>query len=425
MKMILIILHLMLSLNVLKGQGRDGYYKIGDTLKVSLYQVQNYKDSILELPVKGKKLTLIEIWGIGCKACIQAMPQLQLLQDRFADDVQSVLLCVDNKDRIESGKRTTSNLREVRIPIVPGENLLHKKFHYRTYGFYIWLDQDGVIRYMSSKDYVTENNISNFILGKSISIPEVRPLFLDKSIPVKDNLEQFTAGNELIEFYIAKKNPTFSFQTGLFKEYDQNTGTLSRLYSYGINLENIFKIYLNRKGIHNSKIVYEGVDSIAIVPNYEGIRSGQIVFDLRIHISMSEQQAISYLARQLMDLYNLKVCLNIRKSECYILKKIKEVNMETKFTNSESRLDFDYNFINKNVRWDGMLASLNSNGAGGGQPPLFIVDESGNDPYKFIDITFLTRFDDLNLMNASLLKYGLIIEKGEREQEIILITSDI
>lgn len=70
--------------------------------------------------------------------------------------------------------------------------------------------------------------------------------------------------------------------------------------------------------------------------------------------------------------------------------------------------------------WYGIIDALNS----GGFSRIFkyfIVDETGIQRDLKVDFSILLRTDDIELVNQSIAKYGVKLEKAMRPLEIILI----
>ena len=78
---------------------------------------------------KGKKLTMVNVWGTFCSPCIGEMPDLQKLSENYADkDFQIIgIVCdVDGKDdseKIELAKEICKDTGVKYVSIVPSESL--------------------------------------------------------------------------------------------------------------------------------------------------------------------------------------------------------------------------------------------------------------------------------------------------------------
>lgn len=78
---------------------------------------------------KGKKLTMVNVWGTFCSPCIGEMPDLQKLSENYADkDFQIIgIVCdIDGKDdseKIELAKEICEETGVKYVSLVPSESL--------------------------------------------------------------------------------------------------------------------------------------------------------------------------------------------------------------------------------------------------------------------------------------------------------------
>lgn len=403
-------------------QSQSAYYKVGDTISLVVDKVQNHHSSQIKLPATAKKLTLIEIWGVGCAACIKGMPLLQLKQSKFDNDLQVVLLCEDSLKRFNAAKERSIILQNIRLPIITAESGLHKKFQYSVYGTYVWLDQDGVIRYITNGEHKTDQNIRAFIAGQDLPIPEKIDIAIDSKLPVKDNLHEYLEDNQVADFFIAKKSSKFSYRSGIYTHLDTGANSVSRIYSYGTDMRQIFKYLLEKTALHNSLVVFEGLDLDGVIPDDPHIGNNRFVFDLNLNKEKIDIEAKQYLADQLKELFAIEGKWGKRKTKCYVLKKTNDIDIGTTALLKENYLDVNFTLHLKKSTWSDVVYSMNSGAYAVGRPPYVVVDETGMLATKLVDLSFHLRFDDLSIMNASLKPFGLYIEEGERLLDVIIVS---
>ena len=78
---------------------------------------------------KGKKLTMVNVWGTFCSPCIGEMPDLQTLSEEYADkDFQIIGIVCDVKDsddaeKIQLAKEICEETGVKYVSIVPSESL--------------------------------------------------------------------------------------------------------------------------------------------------------------------------------------------------------------------------------------------------------------------------------------------------------------
>lgn len=412
---------LVLSCNNSYAQNVDGFFHVGDTLRLTVDQVQNHWEPTMQVPVTGKKLTLIEIWGVGCKACIEAMPRHQQMQQKYNNDIQIILLCADSLARLNKAKERIDNIRNVRLPIITAESGLHKKFQFRQYGTFIWVDSVGVIQYITNGTYKDRGSIEKFIAGEELSFSEKTELKLDTRKPVKENIAEYLEDNEVLSFFMAKKDPKYHFAGTIARKTDKETGNIVRIYSYDTDIIKLYKHIYKRPLLHKTLVKMEVSAPDRIMPDYPSVGDNRFVFDLNVRNDISSDKTMQYLEEQLKWLYNIRGTLVKRDVKCLVLKRIDKVDLASKTTESINKLDMNYMLQVRNLPWWNFMTGLTSGSYAVELPPLPIVDETGISKDLKVDLSFQLRYDNLDLMNQSLAPLGLRFEEAIRELEVLLI----
>lgn len=107
----------------------ESVFPMGDEIFRSTESVDLYGNKIDEDTFKGKKLTMVNIWGTFCRPCIGEMPELQTLSEEYADkDVQVIgIVCdiVDETDieTIELAKEICKDTGVKYVNVIPSESL--------------------------------------------------------------------------------------------------------------------------------------------------------------------------------------------------------------------------------------------------------------------------------------------------------------
>lgn len=106
----------------------ESYYPMGDEIfkGIESYDLDGNKvdDSIF----KGKKLTMVNIWGTFCSPCIGEMPDLQKLSEEYADkDFQIIgIICdayADDEEKIQLAKEICKDTGAKYVSIVASASL--------------------------------------------------------------------------------------------------------------------------------------------------------------------------------------------------------------------------------------------------------------------------------------------------------------
>ncbi|MBV4357329.1 TlpA family protein disulfide reductase [Pinibacter aurantiacus] len=124
--------------------------------------------------LKGK-LIILDLWGIGCSSCVQAMPHLDSLQEEFKDNVQIMMVSNDRRANVERYlKKIMKSLPTT--PMMTGDSILNRLFPHLSVPHHVWIDQRGVIRYITSYENATAENIEKFFRGEHLAFSHKKEL---------------------------------------------------------------------------------------------------------------------------------------------------------------------------------------------------------------------------------------------------------
>jgi len=118
------------------------YDKIGVSLSPRLFQTI-YGDSIQIGGVQPKP-TLINLWFIHCRGCIQEIPALNRLQEKYAGRVNFVALTFDE----EKDVLNFLQIRDFKFNHIANAEYFIKTIGSQPYPENIFIDKNGVIRYI-------------------------------------------------------------------------------------------------------------------------------------------------------------------------------------------------------------------------------------------------------------------------------------
>lgn len=116
----------------------------------------------------GKPL-IIDFWASWCVPCIKEFPRLDSLQNRFGDRIQILPVAWDNQKNamdLFSSMLKRKILSFQRLPAA-FDTILVKKINAGKL-ISIWIDKNGIIRYYTSSNRITENTIEMFLKGNKI-----------------------------------------------------------------------------------------------------------------------------------------------------------------------------------------------------------------------------------------------------------------
>ncbi len=140
------------------------YVKTGGQVpEVTLNNVLNYRSTTLKLSDFRGKVLVLDFWATWCRSCIEAMPKLDSLQDKFADRVQILSVTYQTKTEIDAFKKRNPKVRDFKLPMVTGDDKLKKLFPHRALPHLVWISPDGKFIFTSSGYNIEDPIIQNIL----------------------------------------------------------------------------------------------------------------------------------------------------------------------------------------------------------------------------------------------------------------------
>ena len=169
LKRIPIILFLVILLGTkVKSQTKD-YPKIGDTIPNFILKDLHYsKYKHLNSAVfKGKPL-IIDFFSIGCKACFESFPEVNSLKKEFEGRVEFILIAKQSPG-LQKQYEKYMNHYQLSLPVDYDDSTIWNQFGVLLVPYTVWVDQNGIIKQITTSFALTKDRINNFIQGKSQS----------------------------------------------------------------------------------------------------------------------------------------------------------------------------------------------------------------------------------------------------------------
>lgn len=398
----------------------------------TLNNLLNYpKKSVNLRDFKGKVL-ILDFWSFGCTSCIESWPKLMKLQDQFKDKIQIILL-----NPYESKELNIKNYLNKRgeilgykmtLPTAYGNEALKKLFPHESVPHVVFIDDQGVIKYISIGTYLNEETISKMIAHQEINIPVKSDHFEDiswfKPVFVNGNgTKEAVVGNVLFTTLIKE----FSINVSAATEFGRFNGiTYGALVNYPIKtmFRTLYAGGMNDYGlirvVPNSKTVLK-TDSSKYVPKTNGTTrlencySIQITAKREIPINQLQKKMIT----ELEQYFNLKTGWEKELKKCLV---ITRNNMPLKvYESGERKLDINslYVSINK-VSLKEFIEIYESSSGVVPDFPYPIVDET-NFEGKLGEIAFEADVCNFNVLNKALNKYGLELSIQDRLVDVLVI----
>jgi thiol-disulfide isomerase/thioredoxin len=146
---------------------------VGDTVPdFGLYHLLNYQQHTVHLSEFKGKAVIIDFWAAFCQPCIASFPELQQIQLRYQQDLQIVTVTNDSLQKI---RKLFDNIRYQGFRLLTvtngGDGLndsLFYAFPHRFIPHYVWIDKNRVVKAITGRDALVDDNITALINGNAV-----------------------------------------------------------------------------------------------------------------------------------------------------------------------------------------------------------------------------------------------------------------
>jgi thiol-disulfide isomerase/thioredoxin len=140
--------------------------KPGDQVKdIQMKNVVYYDRPQVSLSdYKGKNI-ILELWSKTCVVCIKSFPKLVEFQKLYKDKLQIIAVNSDAKEetkKILQRQKVPANV----IPFVTEDKTINKLFPRNYNPWIVWIDNKGIVKYISDGQWVNDDNIRLFVKGE-------------------------------------------------------------------------------------------------------------------------------------------------------------------------------------------------------------------------------------------------------------------
>ncbi|MFM9911697.1 MAG: TIGR03435 family protein [Chitinophagaceae bacterium] len=343
------------------------------------------------------KIILLDFWATWCGPCISAMKKYESFQKKYKDKLQIIAITHESVKRIQkfSENRPTSLL----IAIDSSETL-RKYFMYRTIPHVILIDGNGIIRAITHSDEITEQVIEKISKGESISLS-----YKKDNTDFDIEADYFSVDSTTKEAFTLQSGiagvGTFSkIGKGIFKD--------RRLSLHNFLIDGLYRMAYN---VSFFRVVYE-MDKKEF--DYENPKNK---YCLDIIIPSADKNALyTYLQKKLPEYFDVKTRLEKRKITVHILKRNNEpLTFKPSSVVNDTYAASSNHFTGEGVGMKNIAEYMESFGILGTP----VLDETGiNTRY---DIHLEWEPEKKGSFREAFSKAGLVVEKVEREIEVLVI----
>lgn len=215
--------------------------------------VQEIKgDSLVKIDLLqqfGKRVVILEFWENWCGPCLQSMPHLKLLKEKYSNDLAIIAISSDDISK------TRFQINELSCPftyIYDKNKLISKVFPYTGIPHSVLVDREGRVLADTRPFYLSDSIIARVVKGKDVDVIEV-PAFIPENIVntvdsntlVRFNLSLFHVGDHNYKSKSISQEHA-RYQTNIFSsELKDTIVNRTNLSIAGMNLLGLYQIGFN------------------------------------------------------------------------------------------------------------------------------------------------------------------------------------
>lgn len=412
--------------------------KVGEVLPALLLgKGYNFHQTVKTSQFKGKFI-ILDFWNVGCTSCIKAFPELDSLQVKFQGQLQIIGITQNSKEQVDR-LFAKIKVRPPRFPLVTSDKQFNALFPHVGEPYQVWVDNKGVIRYITAGYNATENHIQDFMDGKRLDM--YNPVELEDFSDEKPLIgEAATRLSPFVQYYSVLlqgiEDFTYHFRRSNKVQIDRDSSSnqpyyikamnasILMLYNIAFN-EDVFGYEISATNLfQNNRVVFETKDSLNFfVPTDpdqidEWRRKNLFSYELKVP-QQKAKECFKIMQQELNHYFNYIATVENRKTKCLVLvKKGVEDLLATKHGQSAPSYSFSNNhfIFNNQPFYPFFVRNLVYFYQTMKEP---IIDDTG---YRgAVDFDLNGDIGDLPSLKKELQRYGLDLVVEEHEIPMLVI----
>lgn len=423
-----------LFFSVLKLYSQSVYARplvIGDTMPdIVLSDFMDNSKPVKLSELKGK-LVIFDLWNVWCSACINLMPSLDTLQQKFGSKIKIILVTDSKKAAVQ---KLFTKIKMPHLPMMVNDTILNTLFPHSTVPQQVWVDADGKVKFITDAYNADTDNIQAVLDSKPIE------LYVRKET-ASFNMEQslLEEGGGRLRYHLKY----YSFFMNRLNEYNGTFSSLCNIDStskmmstrlvnqpllyfyklaFGISIpDGLTDIY--SKELSDKRIILEVNDPDNFHEPLENSKKdhwfNHNIFCYESSIPIQDPKTSYYILQQdLNRFFPYSARIEKRKIRCFVLKRISDQDKILSH-NQKTTLIIDEN----NVRVQNFPVNSFVNILSNITKVITIPIVNGTSYQKNIDILITRKFSNINDLNKNLRKYNLTLVEELRDIAMLVISN--
>ncbi|QIH35500.1 TlpA disulfide reductase family protein [Sphingobacterium sp. DR205] len=151
------------------------------TYKYKFYSNGDTQTKTLE-HLKGSPI-IFDFWASWCSPCISSLIETNSFIGKLTEKGNFIAVTSDNK----TTALNTWIKQDLHLPTIIEDKILKKFFPHASVPQVIWIDADGMVRYQTSQEPLSQANLNSFFAGQSLDL-KAKPVF-DKNLPILPGIQ--------------------------------------------------------------------------------------------------------------------------------------------------------------------------------------------------------------------------------------------
>ncbi len=370
------------------------------------------------------KLVIIDFWDVWCKSCIESMPKLESLQNKFRNKVQIILVTQNNKAAITK-LFDRSSVKQPKLLSIVSDTIFSKLFPHTLFPHSVWIDKNSIVRQVTAGYNTNEANIRAAVAGTKLELSKKTELqnFDRKASLLKE-------GNGRLLNHVASYSLILNWINEFGgSNYGEKIDTLTK--TIGLSIVNMPLLFLYKTAFSNSVYDIEFDDDNTVIlnvthpdnfnyPKNDSLLDSWISHNLFSYESSipvyNKEELYAKMQSDLMSFFPYKAQVEQRKVNCLVL--IKNRKKDIKSAGGPHKIiKKDNLFVQKNLPVGSLIAEIiNAN-------PAFKMPLIDGTEYSYnIDIKINANLNNIPKVKKELRRYGLDLIEQEKEMKILVIS---